>query len=218
MPRGEDGPCDGQGLRGHDLETDNEWQYFCVRPSVPIVLAPEDFGMSVHVKPRSFLQVSFGSFRFYLALVTLAFALHVVNSVVSYMPFAEPLPEKELASDFQKKQVDIWAEMNKLLITLATLTIGGIGGFMLQGDKTAPHPPRQMRRAAASWIFCALSIYCGYLSYHEATWMLSLGTFNSFNPRLWWPARGQFWTFLISVIILADLIYGSIRDREETKR
>lgn len=168
------------------------------------------------VKRRFVPRVRFGSFRFYLAVVVVALALHIFNSILSYTPFAEPVPDKEVAIEFQKKQLDTWAEMNKLLITLATLTIGAIGGFMVHRDKASALPARAMRRAAASWIFCALSIYFGYLSYHEAAWLLSLGAFNSYYPRLWWPAHAQFWAFLISVLLFADFVYGSIRDRKET--
>jgi len=132
------------------------------------------------------------------------------------MPFSEAMPDKELAFEFQKRQLDIWAEMNKLLITLATLTAGAVGGFILNRDKQVPLSPAQIRRAGASWIFCAFSLYFGYLAYHEATWMLSLGTFNSYNPRLWWPTQAEFWCFLISVIIFADFIYNSIRHKKET--
>jgi hypothetical protein len=165
---------------------------------------------------RSILRVRFGSLRFYVILLIVAVALHFINNVVFHMPFSEPVPDKDLALEFQKRQLDIWAEMNKLLITLATLTAGAVGGFMLNRDKATPLPPGQTRRAAASWIFCALSLYFGYLAYNEATWMLSLGTFNSYNPRIWWPIRAQFWCFLISVIIFADFIYGSIRYKNET--
>ena len=162
---------------------------------------------------RSFLGIPFGSFRFYLAVLIAAVLLHVINALVSNMPFVEPVRDKDLVLEFQKRQLDVWTEMNKLLIALATVTVGAVGGFMLNRDKAAPLPPPQMRRAAASWIFCCLSLYFGYLSYYEATWMLSLGTFNSYNPRLWWPTRAQFWTFLIAILLLADFVYGSIRDK-----
>jgi hypothetical protein len=138
--------------------------------------------------------------------------LYLVNGIVFRIPFSEPV-DKDLALEFQKRQLDIWEETNKLLITLATLTAGAIGGFVLSRDKAFPRSISHRRRAAASWIFCALSLYFGYLSYNEATWMLSLGVFNSYNPRLWWPTQAQFWSFLISVIIFADFIYGSVLDR-----
>jgi hypothetical protein len=166
-------------------------------------------------KSRSHTRIGFGSFRFYVALILVAVALHFIGTIVSYIPIIEADPPQELATEYRKKQIDIWAEMNKLLIALATVSIGAIGGFLLKGDAAAPLPPRQARRAAAGWIFCALSLYFGYLSYHEATLMLSLGTFNSNSPRLWWPTRAQFWTFILSVILFADLVYGATHTRRQ---
>jgi hypothetical protein len=77
-------------------------------------------------KLRSFLHIRFGSFRFNLALLIAAFALHVINELVANMPFAEPV-NKDLALEFRKRQLDIWTEMNKLLITLSTATIAVVG-------------------------------------------------------------------------------------------
>jgi hypothetical protein len=162
-------------------------------------------------------RIRFGSLRFYLALLIVAVALHLINSVVDRLWLVEVVPDKDLALEFQKRQVDIWAEMNKLLITLATAMAGALGAFMLNRDKTSPLSAEQMRRAAASWIFCAFSLYFGYLSYSEATLILSHGVFNSYTPRLWWPMEAQFWTFLISVILFADFIYGSIQDKHKVQ-
>jgi hypothetical protein len=74
---------------------------------------------------------------------------------------------------------------------------------------------RQARRAAAGWIFCALSLYFGYLSYQQAAYMLSVGAFDFTSPRIWWPAQGQFWSFIVSVILFADLVYGTTRSRKQ---
>src|ERR1035438_4092578 len=138
---------------------------------------------SAGAKSKSHARFGFGSVRFYIVLILVAVALHFIGTVVSYIPIVEPDPPQDVANEYRKKQIDIWAELNKLLIALATLAIGAIGGFLLKGNPAAPLPARQARRAAAGWIFCALSLYFGYLSYHEATLMLSLGTFNSNSPR-----------------------------------
>ena len=162
---------------------------------------------------RSFLHLRFGSFRFYLVLAAVIIGLHLLDSVLLQIPVVEAQPDKQIVLEFKTKQLDMWAEMNKLLIAFATVTIGAVGGFMLNRDKTAPLSPQGMRRAAASWLFCALSLYFGYLSYQQATWMLSYGIFDPLGARLWWPARAQFWSYLVSVILFADFIYGSLRDK-----
>ncbi|HEV3331352.1 MAG TPA: hypothetical protein VG096_10245 [Bryobacteraceae bacterium] len=158
-------------------------------------------------------SVRFGSLRFYLALAVIIIGLHTVDAVVVSIPTVVTEPDQELATEFKKKQLDLWSEMNKLLIAFATVTIGAIGGFMVNRDKTHPLSPPHLRRAAMSWFFCALSLYFGYLSYQQATQMLKHGVFDPFTARLWWPARGQFWSFLVSIILFGDFIYTSIRDK-----
>lgn len=155
----------------------------------------------------------FGALRFYAALAIVIFVLHTIDAVIVSMPVVLPEPDHDLSLALRQKQLDLWSEMNKLLIAVATLTIGAIGGMMVNRDKARPLDPPQLRRAAASWLFCALSLYFGYLSYQQATRMLNHGVFDPFTARLWWPARGQFWTFLISIIILGDFVYSSIRGK-----
>jgi len=169
----------------------------------------------VRRKPPSWFQIRFGSWRFYAVVVLAAFLIHGIGALVNSVQDVQPI-SSSLSDEYKKKQLDIWAEMNKLLITLATVVIGGIGGFVLKGS--APHTlePRQMRRAAAGWVFCALSLYFGYLAYQEASIMLSNGIFDAKSARLFWPTRGQFWSFLISVLVFADLAYGANRAREDS--
>ena len=154
-----------------------------------------------------------GSLRFYAALAIAIFLLHSIDAVLVNMPVQEAQAEKEVAAAFQVKQLELWSEMNKLLIAFATVTIGAIGGFMLNRDKTRPLSRPDLRRAATSWAFCAVSLYFGYLSYQQATQMLKHGVFDPLTGRLWWPARAQFWSYLVSIILFADFIYTSIRDK-----
>ena len=159
-------------------------------------------------RPRRGFRFSFRSIRLYLIVIVAILVLHEFDVVLSQMPVLEPqIPE--LVAEFQKKQADVWAEMNKLLVALATLTIGAVGGFILHRDKHARLHSSQQRRAVLSWLFCALSLYFGYLSYQQTTLLLNHGVFNPLSPRIWWTARAQFWTYLISMVLFADFIYGS---------
>jgi hypothetical protein len=164
-------------------------------------------------EPSTSTGSRFGAFRFYAALAIVVLVLHTIDAVIVDMPLVLPEPDHELALALRQKQLDLWSEMNKLLIAVATVTIGAIGGVMVNRDKAHPLSRPQLRRAAASWLFCALSLYFGYLSYQQATRMLTHGIFDPFTARLWWPARGQFWTFLISLIIFGDFVYSSIRGK-----
>ena len=170
------------------------------------------------IKSRTFAAVRFGSLRFYLVLTIVILGLHTVDAVLVNLPLVISEPETQVAAAFKLKQLDVWSEMNKLLIAFATVTIGAIGGFMLNRDKAHPLTLPQLRRAATSWFFCALSLYFGYLSYQQATQMLKHGVFDPLTARLWWPSRGQFWAFLISIILFGDFVYTSIRDKGMEER
>jgi hypothetical protein len=154
------------------------------------------------------------SARLYLALASVTALLLLVEWILASTPFVEAMPAQEISSEFLKKQTETWAEMNKLLIELATLVVGAISGFVVNRDKNAPLPSAQRRKVTVSWILCGASLYFGYLSYQQATWMLSIGFFNAHNPRLWLPMQAQFWTFLFSVIVFADFIYGGLRHKK----
>jgi hypothetical protein len=153
--------------------------------------------------------------RFYVLLPLLVVALTGFEVLLSYAPFASAVTEN--SAEFQKKQVDSFMEMNKLLIEIATLSIGGITAFVLHRDKDVKLNGAQLRRVIASWTLCAASLYFGYLSYQQATLELSYGFFDYSNPLLRWPARAQFWTFLSSVAVFADFIYGTL-ETVQTRR
>jgi len=147
--------------------------------------------------------------RFYIILPLLFILLISMEALLSSSKFASALPDD--SAEFQKKQVDSFMEMNKLLIELATAAIGGITAFVLHRDKSAKLNQAQLRRVVASWTLCAASLYFGYLTYQQVTWELSLGFFDSYNSHLWWPVRAQFWSFLGSVVVFADFIYSSLQ-------
>jgi hypothetical protein len=101
--------------------------------------------------------------------------------------------------------------MIQLLITLATLAMGGITGYVINRDNTRGLSSPMLRRVVASWALCAASLYFGYLAYQQAVWMLNNGFFNPANPRIWIPTRAQFWSFLASVVVFADFVYASLQ-------
>ena len=148
-------------------------------------------------------------FRLYFILPLLVILLTLVEGLLSYLPFSDPISPADIG-EFHRQQVDPFMEMVKLLLTLATLTIGAISGFVVNHGKSQKFTRRQLRRIISSWSFCAASLYFGYLAYQQASWELYYGFFNAHNPRLWWPIRGQFWSFLIGVVMFADYIYDAL--------
>ena len=150
-----------------------------------------------------------GSVRFYLAFSTVVLMLVAFEAFLTSLPFADAIPD--YAEQLQQRQLDSYFEMIQLLITLATLTVGGITGYVINRDKTMGLSRQQLRRVVASWALCAASLYFGYLAYQQAVWMLNNGFFNPANPRIWIPTRAQFWSFLASVVVFADFVYMSLQ-------
>jgi len=122
--------------------------------------------------------------------------------VLSRLPFAEVLRRQDL-SEWQTKQLEIYMETTKLLITLATLILGGVGFILgLTRDaqpKTLPTPGRVAMIAVSA----GLSISFGYISHDMMVWMLSKRFFNLDTAVLYWSRVAQFWTFLVSLVLLA---------------
>jgi hypothetical protein len=150
-----------------------------------------------------------GAVRFYLAFAVVVLLLVGFEAFLTRLPFADAIPD--YAEQLQQRQLDSYFEMIQLLITLATLAIGGITGYVINRDNTMGLSARQVRRVVASWAMCAASLYFGYLAYQQAVWMLNNGFFNPGNPRIWIPTRAQFWSFLASVVVFADFVYTSLQ-------
>ncbi len=67
-----------------------------------------------------------------------------------------------MLSPLQEKQLGIFVDMNKLLITLATLSLGGIGAFVFNRYKAQELPWYQVWRAVGASSFCGLSNRGGF--------------------------------------------------------
>ncbi len=150
-----------------------------------------------------------GAVRFYVAFSAIVVILVAFEAFLTSLPFADAIPD--YAEQLQQRQLDSYFEMIQLLITLATVTIGGITGYVINRDNTKGLSRLLLRRVVASWALCAASLYFGYLAYQQAVWMLNNGFFNPANPRIWVPTRAQFWSFLASVVVFADFVYMSLQ-------
>ena len=149
--------------------------------------------------------------RFYLLFTATIAVLVAFEALLTALPFADALPP--FGEALQQRQVDAYFEMIRLLVTLATLTMGGITGFIIN-QRTATLSPRQLRRVLGSWALCAASLYFGYLAHQQVVWMLNNGFFNPSNPRVWVPTRAQFWSFLSCVVVFADFVYTTLHQAD----
>ena len=149
------------------------------------------------------------SVRFYLLFAVTVLILVGFEALLTSLPFADAIPD--YAQALEQRQLDAYFEMIRLLVTLATLAMGGITGFIVNHGRTHLVTGRQRRRAIASWVLCAASLYFGYLAHQQVVWMLNNGFFNPTNPRVWVPTRAQFWSFLACVVVFADFAYSTLR-------
>lgn len=155
------------------------------------------------------------SLLFYALFSLGALGLVAFEAYLTSLPFADAIPD--YAEALQQRQLDSYFEMIRLLITLATLVMGGITGYVINRGREAELGGRQLRRVIASWTLCATSLYFGYLAYQQVGWMLNHGFFNPYNPRVWIPTRGQFWSFLACVVVFADFVYVGLREAHPEK-
>jgi hypothetical protein len=155
------------------------------------------------------------SVRFYSLFLLTILVLVAFEAFLTSLPFADAIPD--YAEELQQRQLDSYFQMIELLITLATLAMGGITGYLINRGREIGMSAAQFRRVIASWTLCAASLYFGYLAYQQVVWMLNNGFFNPYNPRVWVPTRGQFWCFLACVVVFADFVYVSLRETPRPK-
>lgn len=158
------------------------------------------------MKPRN------RTIRFYAFAIAALVLLILLQQVFSRLSFASE--EVSSLTSLQEKQLEVFVDMNKLLITLSTVSLGGIGAFVLNRYKGQSMPWYQVWRVTASWVFCGLSLYCGVLANERLIWMLQSGFFDLTNPRIIWVYRSQFWTLAIAIFFLADFFYRGLRKTE----
>ena len=158
-------------------------------------------------RPRSKRYLSYGLVL--VCAVLLGWAFKAYLSV--------PLVEEEVQdlSVIQQKQLEMYVEMIKLLITFGTFLLGLIGAMFTHfyGDK--PTPRRQVHLALVAAVLAGSSIIFGYLSYQRLILMLQVGFFNLSQHRINWTNQFQFILLLLSVVGAAWFGY---RATEEDRR
>lgn len=149
-----------------------------------------------------------------LWFVVVGLAIAGLNAFQTFYVNESSFSSEKIAdlAKLQEKQLDLFLEMNHLLVTLATLALGGIGAFVFNRYKTGSVPAGQRGRAIASWIFAALSLLSGYVSDERVIWMLSNKFFDLSNPQIVWASRGQFWFFVLSLFCLGLFFYFGVHE------
>ena len=148
-------------------------------------------------------------------LPTILYVLLIIVgwAIISYyfQPSPKPTIEIQQLNQLQEKSIEIIIEMNKLLISLSLLVIGGIGGFLLQKYQTLKIESLiQIVIVVLSMMFAVSSIYFGYVLYAKLVEMLSNSMFDISTNLIEEPQKFQFFSFLLSVILFGLFVFNQI--------
>jgi hypothetical protein len=131
-------------------------------------------------------------------------------------PGAQPFVEN--LSSLQENSLSVLQEMNKLLISLALLIIGALGGLILNKKYSyTDHDIWTNVMLLLTLIFAVLSIYFGYILYYKLVEMLSNNMFDSSSELLTVPQRYQFFLFLLSIISISLFMINSLLPSHKSK-
>jgi len=113
----------------------------------------------------------------------------------------------EKFSDPQKNAVAVTLEMNKLVISLASLVFGAVGSLLFSKDQGA----RVWRGADVALVvftvfLAALAIYFSYTTYDKLVEMLSNEFLDLNGAILAQPRAGQVYSLTLSVVCLGILV------------
>ena len=112
-------------------------------------------------------------------LVLLFIVLVVLDIIIASVPIVESRVENLTA--LQEKELETYLAARQLLTTLGTLSIGAMGGFIVNRYKNAPLPNSQIQRAVISWTCSGASIYLGQVSHDKVLCGCSEPDFSGFR-------------------------------------
>jgi len=150
-------------------------------------------------------------YRFVLLIVTVLLLIEWIPNT-----FAVKATAIHSLDPLQTKQIDTFVAMTQLLISLTTAVAGALIAIVFNRYQKERLPLPQARRAMAAWTLMGASLYAGHLSYQNLLHMLHNSYFDIFEVRIVWPSRLQFWSFLLSIVVVADFVFVSFRRDYET--
>jgi hypothetical protein len=158
----------------------------------------------------SLTRLAVARFGFYIGVVALGVLIWQLQDHMFSAPYIET--QTESLSQLQEQQLNAFLEMNRLLVTLGTATLGALG-FLMSSHKGGLKW-RELLSAAASAVLAGCSLYFGYLAYQGILWMLQNGFFDLDNAAIQWARRAHFYTLLLSAFFFADFIIHDLGKEE----
>ena len=151
---------------------------------------------------------------FYVVAVVVVVSLALAKRYFSHLSFVEH--EISELTPLQEKQFGIFVDMSKLLITLATLALGGIGAFIFKRYEGKTLRGAQVFRVVTAWLLCVLSLYFGVVINEKLIWMFQSKFFNLANSRILWAYDAQFGTLAVAILLIADFFYHGLDNQPTT--
>lgn len=133
-----------------------------------------------------------------------------------YSSTPKPSIEIKELTNLQEKSIEIFIEMNKLIISFALLLIGGIGGFILQKNSIImDYSLGQTLLIMLSLLLNVISIYFGYTSYFSLVEILSNSMLNLDMDMITAPQKYQFFSFTFAVLLFGSFIFTNVKIKTE---
>jgi uncharacterized membrane protein YozB (DUF420 family) len=148
-----------------------------------------------------------------LVLITVVAVTLIINNIER-----EPPPHRvplQILSHYQQT-IKIIIEMDKLLISLATLIIGVGGAFLVKKFDIEIHQDFPQRALFVLMYYsAALSIYCGYVLYDNMVEMLGNKSFDANHSYLiQLPQNCQFYIFLFSLFCFSIFVIRGVNHQK----
>jgi hypothetical protein len=110
-------------------------------------------------------------------------------------------------TDWQRMSVSAVSETSRLLTTLATALLGGIGLLLGNRDQHRPKP-RHLWSALLAAMAAGVSLYFGFVIHSYLVGMFSYETFSAYVLK--YPAYCQFYALLGGAFFLADFAFHDL--------
>lgn len=152
------------------------------------------------LKEKAWIEVAFAL----VLVVAVAWLGHRMQSKPAMLPAPDTGAEAGSLSDSQKEALKIFGELEKLLLSLTSLLIGGVVTIVAKDGLLRPPPPRPARLLLiATFAAAASSLYFGYFFYVRLLEILEYGYFSVNAEQLSDPLAWQYRLFMAAVLGLA---------------
>jgi hypothetical protein len=130
-----------------------------------------------------------------------------------------PIGGAELSKlrDSQERALGITLEMNKLVISLATLIFGAVAALVLGKEDVRRLDDVQIALALATLLGASSALYFSYLTYEKLVEMLSNNFLELNDDALLLPRQLQIDSLGVAVVMLAGLFLAIVSDRSSLR-